>query len=168
MAKPKLVNVFLGDKTISICKSEGVLESPLDRSLITTSIKDRSLLFGKYYEYPSIPMECIGETRDLMWGSKLAKGWKATVLHFDFHTKEPHLADVSPYITVTIRNLRHENEMLRAELSRLKGETRDIASKDRYKERVSKDFEHFANMKQKISPGGFDLFAPRFPPPNVD
>lgn len=174
MAKARTIYIWEGVETITITKGY-----PTTGDHIKNAMVKHRQLFGGWVTVKNIEDVHIGEPKKLCVKDKIVDGWNVVKIGLDYLTHEPYVCDINPRLVQQVNTLRNEVEMWKNKYFEARRLIIDIDNKDRFKERVKKDFKFAGEAKGLLNPydyggmGGGFFGMPRYgmgmvPPPNTN
>jgi len=164
MVVKKTIYIFEGPNTVTITKGEPLVRNKDCTYMYDTRVKQKGL-FTPYIYCANIDEMLIGNAKTLMVGDKPQSGWEVVKIKKDFTTHEKYIPDIPPHIISQIKSYRNEVEMYKRMYFEAKRMNEDREQKDRFRSRVSDEFDFVAKQKNKFYGSGDALgsgFMPRW------
>lgn len=160
MAKARTIFIFEGPDAVTFCKGYGLVKNPDAPYNYNTKVKQKGI-FTPYIPVMNIDEMFIGNAKKLMISDQVQDGWEVIRIRKDFLTHESSISDIPPNILSQLKSLRNENEMWKRKYFDAVRLNQDREQKDRFRGRVSEEFDFVAKQKNKFFGSG-DAFGSPF------
>jgi len=160
MAKARTIFIWEGPQFVTITKGHALTKSVDAPHLYNTKVKQKGL-FAPYIPVMNIDEIYIGNSKRLMI-SDIATDFEVVRIRKDFLTHDPYIPDVPPNLIANIKSLRNEVEIWKKKYFDAKRMNEDREQKDRFKAKVSDDFDFVAKQKNKFFGQSDGMFGGSF------
>lgn len=161
--KARTIYIYEGPDTFTIVRGYDLKRDEKIPYMFNTKMKWKGM-FKQYFGVRNIDQTYIGEAKKLIVDDEILSGWQAIRIKKDFLTHEPYVPDISPHLAAQLKSLRNELEIWKRKYFDSQRLAIDRDSKDRYRERVVKEFEFVKNAKDKLfsENSGWSSFGTRY------
>lgn len=153
MSRARTIYIWEGPDAITITKGFSMKRSVDAPHLYNTSVKQKGL-FTPYIPVVNIDEMFIGTSKKLMVSDKVQDGWEVIRIRKDFLTHEPYIPDIPPSVIANIQSLREELNIFKRKYFDAIKLNQDREQRDRFKGRVSEEFDWVAKQRNKFFGSG--------------
>lgn len=162
MVARKTLFIWDGPNSVTITKGEQLVRNQDCPWMYNTKVKQKGL-FTPYITIMNIDEMFIGNAKTLMVGDRPQGGWEVIRIRKDFLTHDSNIPDIPPSVIAQIKSLRNEVEIWKRQYFEAKRLNEDREQKDRFRGRVSEEFDFVAKQRNKFF-GQNDMFGGGFLP----